>query len=160
SVLVVVVVLTLAAYQYSEMMMGEYKASTSFVRAAQARAAAESGVQYAALLLSDRTAFTNNLGGNPYDNRDSFRSVPVAGVGTSGPRQAFFSVVAPLGPDDSPSTTVPFRYGCTDEAGKINRNTLLQLTGERTRAGQNPVHNSKASQILVSLGIPEDTANA
>src|SRR5262245_17963706 len=148
AVLVVVTLLTLAAYQYSELMMGEYKAATSFVRAAQARAAAESGVSYAAMLLSDPNALAETLGGNPYDNRDRFASVAVAGE--SGQNRAIFSVVAPLGPDDAPSTTQPFRYGCTDEAGKINLNALLRLDSS----------GSLAVQMLGRLGIPEDITNA
>src|SRR5205807_3053624 len=78
AVLVVVVLLTLAAYQYSELMLAEYKAATSFGRAAQARAAAESGANYAAMLLSDKNAFTNTLGGNPHDNPTAFKSIPVS----------------------------------------------------------------------------------
>src|SRR5215831_14186472 len=77
AVLLVVVLLTLAAYQYSELMMAEYRASVSFMRATQARAFAESGVNYAALLLSDPNLFTSKLNGNPYDNPDVFRAIPV-----------------------------------------------------------------------------------
>src|SRR5437899_5525714 len=104
AVLLVVVLLSLAAYQYSELMLGEYKAATSFVRAAQARAAAEAGINYAAMMLADPTAFSGTLGSNPYDNADHFRAVALSAQ--QGPRQAFFSVIAPLGPDDSPSTTL------------------------------------------------------
>ena len=44
AVLIVVALLALAAYQYSELMMAEYQASVSFTRATQARAYAQSGV--------------------------------------------------------------------------------------------------------------------
>lgn len=148
AVLVVVVLLTLAAYQYSQLMMAEYKAAVAFTRASQARAAAESGVNFAAMALSDPEAFTSILGGNPYDNESAFSSVPV-GKPING-RQAYFSIVAPLGPDDSPTGTLPFRYGATDESGKLNLNALLQLDSS----------GALAVQILGKMGMPEETANA
>ena len=40
AVLIVVVLLSLAAYQYSDMMLSEYKASDAYTRSTQARAAA------------------------------------------------------------------------------------------------------------------------
>jgi type II secretory pathway component PulK len=149
AVLVVIVLLTLAAYQYSELMLAEYKAASSFARAAQARAAAEAGVNYAAMLLADRTAYSGTLNGNPWDNTGRFQAVPVGGQ-EGGARKPFFSIIAPLGPDELASTTVPFRYGCTDEASKINLNSLLKLDSS----------GGVAVQILGKLGIPEDTANA
>src|SRR5437762_12231008 len=79
AVLIVVVLLTLAAYQYSELMLAEYKAAIAFNRAAQSRALASSGVDYAAMLLSDKSAFQNTLNGNPYDNPSVFQAVAVSG---------------------------------------------------------------------------------
>ena len=76
-----------------------------------------------------------------------FQAIPV-GDG-SGP-QVFFSVIAPLGPDDQQSNTMPFRYGATDESGKINLNGLLQADPTGTQA----------EQILTNLGIPDNVANA
>src|SRR6266581_2691002 len=101
AVLIVVVLLTLAAYQYSELMLAEYKATISFTKAAQARALANSGIDYAAMLLSDKNAMQTTLGGNPYDNPGAFQAIPVSS-GTGGSPQAFFSVISPYGPDDSP----------------------------------------------------------
>ncbi len=149
TVLVVVVMLTLAAYQYSELMMAEYKAATSYQRAAQARALADSGVNYAAMLLSDKNAFANVLLSNPYDNPDVFREVRVSTTSRSN-LQAYFSVIAPFGPDDTPTTEASFRYGVMDESGKINVNSLLKLDSS----------GSVAVQILTKLGLPDDTANS
>ena len=53
AVLVVITLLALAAYQYSELMTSEYNAVETASRATQARALANSGVHYAAALLSD-----------------------------------------------------------------------------------------------------------
>jgi len=149
AVLIVVVLLTLAAYQYSELMMAEYRASVSFTRSTQARAFAESGVNYAALLLSDPNLFANRLNGNPYDNPEVFRAVAVGETGAGG-RQGYFSVIAPYGPDETPNGSTSFHYGAVDESGKINLNNLLRADSSGTLA----------VQILTNLGIPEDTANA
>jgi type II secretory pathway component PulK len=126
AVLLVVSLLALAAYQYAEMMAAEYKAANSIVRAGQARAAAASGVYYAAALLSDKDSFTGALGGNPYDNAGSFQGITL-GDGESDRSQAKFSVVAPFSPDESPSDASSFRYGVTDESAKINPNALMQV---------------------------------
>ena len=149
AVLMVVVLMTLAAYQYSELMMAEYKATVSYTRATQARVSAESGVNYAAVLLSDPNAFANQLGSNPFNNPTVFQNIAV-GEPSNGGAQAYFSVIAPLGPDDTPSTQQPFRFGATDESGKINLNSLLQW---------DPSGNL-AEQILTNLGIPDEVANA
>src|SRR5262245_46585846 len=81
AVLIVVMLLSLAAYQYSELMMAEYKATVSYTRSIQARAAAESGVNYAAMLLSDPNAFQSMLNGNPYDNPSRFEAIPLGDTG-------------------------------------------------------------------------------
>src|SRR5437016_892800 len=75
AVLVVVVLLTLAAYEFSELMLAEYRAAHSARRAAQARALADSGVHYAAALLSSPDAMSGMLNGNPFDNASAFQGV-------------------------------------------------------------------------------------
>ena len=75
AVLLVIVVLTLAAYQFSELMTAENKAATSYVRYAQARALAESGIAYSAILLSNQDSLSNTLNNNPYSNPNAFRAV-------------------------------------------------------------------------------------
>jgi type II secretory pathway component PulK len=126
AVLVVVVLLTLAAYQYSELVVAEYRAADSYTRSGQAKAFAASGVHYVAALVGNSTNFTNVVNGNPYDNPGAFHGILVAP--SDQPRsQGRFSIVSPLGPDDSPSSTNPFRFGVTDESGKININALMKL---------------------------------
>ena len=53
SVLIVVALLSLAAYHFSERMMAEYQAMDSYTRTAQAKSLADSGIHYTAALLSD-----------------------------------------------------------------------------------------------------------
>lgn len=126
AVLVVVVLLTLAAYQYAELVTAEYRAADSYARSSQARAFAASGVHYVAAIVGNSTNFTSVLNGNPYDNSSVFQGIVVAPSDT--PRfQGRFSIVSPLGPDDTPSTVTPFRFGVIDESGKININALMKL---------------------------------
>jgi type II secretory pathway component PulK len=126
AVLVVVTLLGLAAYQYSEMMTAEFKAADSAMRAAQARALAASGVNYAAALLSNKDSFTGTLGSNPYDNSGVFQGQNVGN--SDNPRyQGRFSIVAPLNPDETENGATGFRYGATDESSKININAMMQL---------------------------------
>src|SRR5262245_42433996 len=68
AVLVVVAVMTLVAYRYSDFVTSEYAATESYSRVGQARALAESGVHYAAAILGTSDNFTKTLNGNPWDN--------------------------------------------------------------------------------------------
>src|SRR5437660_11510869 len=73
AVLVVVVLLTLAAYQYSELVVAEYRAADSYTRSGQAKAYAASGVHYAAAIVGNSTNFTAVVNGNPYDTPARFK---------------------------------------------------------------------------------------
>lgn len=126
AVLIVVVVMTLAAYQYSEWVTAEFKAADAFSRTAQARSLALSGVNYAAAALSNPETYSSTLGNNPFDNAQVFQNVLVQEHEV--PRfQGRFSLVSPLDPDASSSGAQAFRYGVTDEGGKININALMKL---------------------------------
>ena len=113
AVLVVIVLLFLAAYHYSDMMIAEYKASDNSHRAAEARAVADSGVHYAAALLSQPNNLANLLNGNPYHNDQYFSNVAI-GNGT------FFLVARNA---DEPTS---YRPGVIDETGKININAVMK----------------------------------
>ncbi len=127
-VLIIVVLMTLAAYQFSELVMAEYRAAESVNKAAQARALADSGIHFAAAVLSNADSFATVLENNPYDNASVFSNVQVMTIDEAKQTMGRFSVVAPLDPDSlSSSTNEPFRYGVIDEGGKINLNALLQL---------------------------------
>jgi type II secretory pathway component PulK len=139
-VLVVIVMLSLAAYQYTGWMSNEYRASRMALKQAQARALAESGLHYATALLSNPTAFSSNLNGNPF-NSPAFQD---QGSAASGPGR--FSLIAPLDPSDPnySSGGSAYRYGVIDESAKINVNALLKL--DKT--------GNIAKQILMSLPNP------
>ena len=59
-------------------MKNEYRAATSYTRAAQARALADSGIDYAAAILSNPDTFANTLNSNPYDNSSAFQQIVAA----------------------------------------------------------------------------------
>jgi hypothetical protein len=125
AVLVVVSVLALAAYQYSELMNAETRAAAGSTRAAQTRRAAESGVHYVAALLSDPTYLSDTLSDNPYDNPTYFKDVLVQD--SDNPKNRLrFSIIGLRSPDDPDAPTQPWRYGVVDEASKINVNGLLR----------------------------------
>src|SRR5579871_1343923 len=60
-VLLVVVALSLSAYRYSDAMSAEYRLADSAVRVIQAQALADSGISYAAALLSNPSTFSGVL---------------------------------------------------------------------------------------------------
>jgi type II secretory pathway component PulK len=147
AVLVIVVVLTLAAYQLSEMMMAEYRAADSYRRSVQARALADSGVAYAAALLANPEAFQGTLGSNPYDNPGVFQGVVVHQSEFTRWRGRF-SVIAP--PDMDAGENI-FRYGVTDECGKLNINAPLKLDSS----------GNQAMRLLMNLpNMTEEAANS
>lgn len=120
AVLIVVVLLSLAAYQFGDLMLREYKVSDSAHRVAQARSSADSGIHYAAAMLCD-TNLANLLNGNPWNNSAMFRGINIPGDGT---QKCFFTIISPPDPDDASTN---YRYGVSDESGKINLNALMKL---------------------------------
>lgn len=123
AVLIVVVVLSLAAYRFTDLMTAEYRAASRAQNSAQARAAARSGVHYATAMLADPAILNGELGGNPY--ADGAFSAQTVRAGEGAAAEARFVLVAVL-PDGSGGYEQ--RYGCVlDEASRLNINTLIQL---------------------------------
>src|SRR5262249_10511333 len=130
AVLVVVTLLTLAAYQYGNMMLSEYKAADASRRTAMARAAAKSGIDYFAAMLTNPDYVQNTLNGNPWDNASAFQGIVVAD--SDQPRfKTLFSLIAPLDVDATSGGLVSgnqsFRYGVIDEGSKLNLQALMQI---------------------------------
>jgi type II secretory pathway component PulK len=125
AVLLVSVLLALAAYQYTDVMTAEYKATENAVRAAQARSAAESGVHYVMALLSDPNTL-QALNNNIWDNPQYFQDQVVRQEDNA--RYTFkFSVMSPPDMGLNNSNNLPPRFGVVDEGGKINPNALMKL---------------------------------
>ena len=122
AVLIVIVILALAAYRFTDLMTAEYRAAARSQDAAQARLAARSGVHYAAAMLSDPATLAGELGGNPY--ADGSFSAQTVRPGDNPRMEARFVLVAVL-PDGGGGYEQ--RYGCVvDESGKLNVNALIQ----------------------------------
>ena len=150
AVLVVVSVLALAAYQYSELMTSEYRAANSSTKVTQTRGFAIAGVNYVAGILSDMDYYTNTLESNPYDNDAIFRDIVVQ-QGDTPNQTGYFSVVSILSPDSPTFQQQPWRFGVTDEASKINVNALLQYSKTGT-AG--------SAMLLALPNMTQDIANS
>jgi type II secretory pathway component PulK len=152
AVLVVVVLLSLAAYQFSELMMAEYKATDSYVRSAQAKAYADSGVHYLAAALSNPSTLAGTLNNNPYNNPGAFQGI-IVDPNAKTRMRGKFTILTLLDPDDPNFGVQGFRPGVSDESGKINLNAILQWGGN----GQ------QAHDILLALNLPnltEDVINS
>ena len=136
AVLIVVALLALAAYRFSELMQGEYQAADSYTRQLQATLAARSGIdQVAGALAADPTGQNGILNGNPFNNPTMFQGILVHDDGVD-KKRARFSILSPLDPDTlqggAGSGGMAYRFGVVDESGKININALFKLDSSGT----------------------------
>jgi DNA uptake protein ComE-like DNA-binding protein len=125
-VLVVVAMLTLGAYTFSEIMVTEAEATGMYGRQAESRAFAESGIEHAAAVLGYPES-DDDL--NTYHNPGRFQSVMLRDSENARGR-GMFGIVAPMEGDTS-STGI--RFGFVDESGRININQLLQFGLDETQ---------------------------
>lgn len=123
AVLMVIVVLSLAAYQFTEVMSSEYRAAYRTTDATQARLAAVSGLHFAAGMLADRDSLSSQLNGNPYDAPGVFSDVVAHPFPDNPRREARFALVTVYNNNGSYET----RYGVADEGGRLNINSLIQI---------------------------------
>jgi type II secretory pathway component PulK len=161
AVLIVIVLLSLAAYKYNDWMQAEARAADSGVRADQARAFAASGVHYAAAMLAAE-ATSGALNNNPWDNAQYFQHVPVP-TGAENARTGRFSVISVRAPDETNTNGTPFRYGVTCEAGKVNVNALLLLDNGKGDAGKKilmglPNMAAEIADAILDWIDPDETA--
>ena len=126
AVLIVVTVLALAAYRFTDAMTSEYTVAARSAEAAQTKAFAASGVHYAMGVLADPSTFSGTLNSNPYDNPGAF-SAQTVGSGTkrNGGRFSLISVGDTY--TGSGESRYAVRYGVTDESAKLNLNSLMRL---------------------------------
>ncbi len=125
-VLVVIAMLTLGAYSFSEIMISESEATAMYGRQAETRAFADSGVELAAAVIAvPETEEDASL----YHNPNRFRGVLLRESENARGR-GYFSVVAPVETD--PSGTA-LRNGLIDESGRLNLNRLLNFELDETQ---------------------------
>jgi len=115
-VLVVVLLMTLGAYTFSEMMVTEYEATHLYNRGASTRAFAESGIELAATLICD--AEVDNLYHDPSNFQILLQDHEVArGRGR-------MSIVTPVEGNLSTNT---IRFGLVNESSKLNLTFLAEM---------------------------------
>lgn len=127
AVLIVVVVLSLVAYRFTDSMTSEYRASVRTNDDTQLKMAAVSGLHYAAAVLSDRATFYGELEGDPFDNEDIFGEfeLPITTTtGTPPAKRPHFSIRAVA---LTAGGGFEQRFGVIDEGGKLNINSMIAL---------------------------------
>lgn len=132
-VLVVVALLTLSCFTFSQLMMAERKAVDLAARQAQARAFADSGIEMVrCFVLKDEE--TQEQYGGWYSNESGFRGVLVVGEddGTS-TDVGRFSVVAPLVENGYSSG---IRFGLEDESARLNLRVVAKLAEQDNDAAR------------------------
>lgn len=145
-VLLIIVILTLIAVQYHELMVAEHRAAENVHRVAQSRAFAESGIHYVMAMLSSRANVEQGLGGNIYDN--PLFHAQIVQQDAQPHWRGLFTVIAPLLQSDG-TPGQGYRFGVIEESSKINLNAMIKLdpTGQ------------KLYDMLVKLpGMDEGTA--
>jgi type II secretory pathway component PulK len=158
AVLVVVVLLSLAAYRYSDLMMSELHAADSAINAVQARHFADSGALFTAATLADPN---NSLNGNPYSNSSVFQDVAITSSDAKA-RPGRFTILALRNPEDIAAGNQPYRLGVADEAGKINLNAVLQLDNNQGNIAYNllmalPNMTDAVANAIIDWLDPDDT---
>lgn len=119
-VMVVIAMLTLGAYSFSEIMISESEATAMYGRQAESRAFADSGVELAAAVIAvPETEEDASL----YHNPNRFRGVLLRESENARGR-GYFSVIAPVETDP---TGTALRNGLIDESGRLNLNRLLSF---------------------------------
>lgn len=146
-VLVVVVMITLSAFAYTELMYVENKATHLTGRQIQARNVTESGLAMLSVFLEQEQELIDEQGGI-YDNPDVMRAILVYPDAEADSRGRF-SILAPaLNADGS---IEGIRFGLEDESSRVNLNALLMMEQQTEGAGRT---------LLMSLpGMTEDVAD-
>jgi len=124
-VLVVVAMLSLGAYTFSQKMIIESEATGMYARQVQTRAMADSGVELVSALLGD-SLDPRDIG--LYHDRGQFQGIEV--LSHDNPAlSGRFSVVAPIEADPE---FRQIRFGLIDESARINLNAILSLDLDTT----------------------------
>ena len=116
-VLVVIVLLSLGAYTFSEYMVIATSATAFNGKAIQARSLADSGVEFVSVVLADRASL-NSVG--LYHNPTMFQGHLLMDA-TQPASRGRFTVIAPVEGD---SMARQVRFGLIDESSKLNLNTI------------------------------------
>lgn len=147
-VLVVVAMLSLGSYAFTDLMITHREAADLAGRQLQTRLIVDSGIDATRQFLSVTPEELQSAGG-VYDNPDTFKGINV--VQDEDPAlRGSFAVVAPAINDEGDFEGV--RHGLEDESARLNLNTLLIADDMQPGAGRT---------LLMALpGMTEDIADA
>jgi len=138
-VLIVVMMLSLGAYSFSQLMTAEARATVLFDRDSQARALADSAIEVAAAVLGTPEDISMT---DLYHSPELFGGIEVVS-GDTPQSIGRYSLVAPVANDDSGL----LRNGMVDESSKWNVNALLNMG----------LSDSELATIFLSLPGMDDT---
>lgn len=147
-VTIVVILLSLAAWSYANRMMIEQEATMMYGRDIEARMAAESAIEYAAIQIGQlQTEQTQDVFHNPAQ----FRAQIMTEV--DNPRgQCRFSILVPNELSSAQGTSV--RFGLARETARFNINRLTEFEGDDDDS------TTPYDAISWIPGMTEDIANA
>ncbi len=147
-VLVVVALLTLAAYTFAKLMVTHYGAAKLTGRQLQCRAIVESGAEAVRLYLMQTQAVRDDAGGH-FNNPNYFQAIPIL-TQQDTTQCANFTVLVPN--IDDTGSLAGVRYGLEDESARLNINALVEIDKLQENAGRD---------LLMGLpGMTEDVADA
>ncbi len=142
-VLVVIALLALGAYSFSELMISESHGTAWFGKEVQARACADSGIELATAVLGPVSE--SGLAENTHHDPGRFGGVTIRDAAS--PRgRARFSLVAP---NESDLAAGSIRFGLTDESSKLNLNSLINA---EKKAQQQSVNSATTSGTTQTAG--------
>jgi type II secretory pathway component PulK len=150
-VLVAVVLISLAGYAFSEMMLAHYDGAQRMSRRAQSDSLAHSGMEYVRAFLEQDWELRSSQGGT-YDNPEYFQAKMVV-PGLAPEEIGAFSVVAPA--LDPEGYFAGVRYGMEDESARVNLNVFAE-------AGKFGFDDQQINDALVAAlpGMTPDIADA
>ena len=119
-VVVISTMLVLAAYNFTQSMFTEFEAAAMYTAEVQARASADSGIEFVATILGNRkSVVAENLIHNP-----QYFMGQVVSPSTYLRANSRFSIIAPVEHDTKNNA---IRYGLMDESAKLNLNYLPNI---------------------------------
>ncbi|MEZ6118955.1 MAG: type II secretion system protein GspK [Pirellulaceae bacterium] len=119
-VLVVIAMLALAAYTFTDLMLTEKEAALLNGHQIQARNLVDSGVEQVKVYL-EMTEDVRYASGGEFDNPALFQAVQVT-TGVNATARGRFTVISPM--MDSQGMWGGVRFGLEDESGRLNLNAL------------------------------------
>jgi hypothetical protein len=154
-VLVIIMLLSLAAYTFTELMIVEYESTYMYGRGVQAEALADSGIETVAALLQSKSEYGSS---RLYHAPDLFQGVTVKDAETSRGRGRFHVVA----PKESDSTSRAIRFGLVNESSKLNLNTLLssKSNSSSSSSSDNADDDIPRKRLLALPEMTEEIADA